>query len=170
MSYPFLGELRVFSFAFAPKGWAQCNGQTLQISQNTALFSLLGTQYGGDGIRTYALPDLRGRVALGFGNGTTQGQQLGSESHTLTAAEMPSHNHPMNATTSLATLSTPATNVFATGTSALYGSSLDVPRTLADGTVTSFGPQQPQPHDNRQPYLVINVCIALQGIFPARND
>jgi microcystin-dependent protein len=167
----YLGQLGLFGFGFPPKGWALCNGQTLSINQNQALFSLLGTTYGGNGIQTFALPNLQGQVPVGVGTGANQvitwGERLGHEFHTLTSNEMPAHNHPVNATTATASLSSPAGNVLAKGDSALYDTSPSGPLALAAGTVTGLGGGQP--HENRQPYLVINFCIALVGIFPSRN-
>jgi microcystin-dependent protein len=162
MSEPFLGELKLMSFNFAPKAWAQCNGQLLPINQNQALFSLLGTTYGGNGQTTFGLPDMRGRVPIHRGS-FTQGQRVGEESHTLNLNEMPAHTHSVFASSQngnqadpkiLAALSnayTPPTNL----------------TTIAPGTVSNTGGSQA--HENRQPYLVLTWCIALQGIFPSRN-
>jgi microcystin-dependent protein len=165
MAEPFLAELRLMSFNFAPKGWAQCNGQLLPINQNQALFSLLGTTYGGDGRVNFALPDLRGRVPQHFGAGFTLGQRGGSAAHTLTQQEMPAHSHVQTGTT--ANGDTPlATNNFfaAVGNMYLPPASLT---TLLPATVSTTGGSQA--HENRQPYLVLNYCIALQGIFPSQN-
>jgi microcystin-dependent protein len=171
MAQPYMGQLGLFGFGFAPKGWALCDGQTLAINQNQALFSLLGTTYGGNGIQTFKLPNLQGQVPVGVGVGGNQnivwGQQLGHEVHTLITSEMPAHNHTVNATTATASLPSPAGNVLAAGATALYDTSPSGPVTLAGGTVTNLGGTQS--HENRQPYLVINVCIALTGIFPSRN-
>jgi microcystin-dependent protein len=180
MSEPFLAELRIVSFNFAPKGWALANGQFLPINQNQALFSLLGTTYGGDGRVNFALPDLRGRVPLHFGGGFTLGQKGGEDAHTVTLSEMPQHTHSLEAdTTNAAT-----TNAFTPAAGDSLGQSIGVPSsgpdfaldiystaapnaTMGAGTVTNVGGSQP--HENRQPFLVLNVIIALQGIFPSQN-
>jgi|SRR5215216_3719109 len=162
MSEPFLGELKLMGFNFAPKAWAQCNGQLLPINQNQALFSLLGTMYGGNGQTTFALPDLRGRVPLHRGR-LTQGQKSGEEAHTLNLSEMPTHNHSVSASSQNGDQAGPkilggASNAYATASNLI---------SIAQGTVSNTGGSQP--HENRQPYLVLNWCIALQGIFPSRN-
>jgi microcystin-dependent protein len=166
MSDPFLGEVKIMSFNFAPKGWALCNGQLLPINQNQALFSLLGTTYGGNGQTTFALPDLRGRVPIHMGNGITLGERAGEENHTLTLSEMATHNHPANGVSASGDTPIATGHLLAADATAMYGpaSSL-VP--LAPGTITSIGGTQP--HSNIQPYLVLSFCIALQGIFPSRN-
>jgi microcystin-dependent protein len=163
MSEPFLGELKLMSFNFAPKGWAQCNGQMLPINQNQALFSLFGTMYGGNGQTTFALPDLRGRIPIHRASDFTQGQRIGQEYHTLTMSEMPIHTHSAWASSQNGDQADPkilagAANVYA-GSSTLTS--------IAPGTVSNVGGSQP--HENRQPYLVLNWCVALQGIFPSRN-
>lgn len=166
MSDPFLGEVKIMSFVFAPKGWALCNGQLLPINQNQALFSLLGTTYGGNGQTTFALPDLRGRVPVHVGNGVTLGERAGEENHTLTQSEMASHNHPANGVS--ANGDTPITtgHILAAEATAMYGPASNlVP--LASGTITAIGGSQP--HNNTQPFLTLSFCIALQGIFPSRN-
>ena len=170
MADPFLAEMRIFSFEFAPKGWALCNGQLLPINQNQALFSLLGTTYGGNGQTNFALPDLRGRVPLHFGNGHIQGEVLGEVAHTVTVNEMPTHVHVANGTTTPASSPTPAGNVLAAVDPTTFGNSYSPPAglvALGAGTVSNAGGSQP--HVNEMPYLVLNVCIALQGIFPSRN-
>jgi microcystin-dependent protein len=169
MSEPFLGELRIFGFNFAPRGWAMCNGQVLSIAQNTALFSLLGTTYGGNGQTTFALPDLRGRVPVHFGQGPglsdiDLGEQAGSEVVTLTVDQLAAHNHGIAASNGSATASRPANNFLAAGGS--YATSSDG-TTMNPGMVQNAGGSQP--HENRQPFLGLNVCIALEGIFPSRN-
>ena len=169
VSEPFIGELRIVSFAFAPRGWAQCGGQLLPINQNQALFSLLGTMYGGDGKVTFALPDLRGRVPMHVGAGFIQGQAGGSVQHTLTAAEMPAHAHGggLAATTAAAGTGTgPVGARFANATSQPYRAPTAATQfaTAPTGNAGST-----QPHTNMQPYLPLVFCIALQGIFPPRN-
>jgi microcystin-dependent protein len=166
MGTPFLGELRIVAFNFAPKGWAECNGQFLPINQNQALFSLLGTMYGGNGQTTFALPDLRGRTPLHVGSGFIQGQAGGQEAHTITMAEMPAHNHFVQASKNNGDSQTGAGLVLGQVAGRLY---TDPPgnTTLAPGTIGNVGGNQP--HENRQPFTVLNVVIALQGIFPSRN-
>jgi microcystin-dependent protein len=164
---PFLGEIRLFSFNFAPKGWAFCNGQLLPINQNTALFSLLGTTFGGDGRSTFALPNLQGRAPMHFdATGGTQfmGNLGGEESHTLTLTEMPAHTHNLSARAS-ATSSSPAGAALAASSDAAFSASPTV--AMATATVSAAGGGQP--HQNMPPYLVINFAIALSGIFPSRN-
>ena len=151
------------SFNFAPKGWALCNGQFLPINQNQALFSLLGTTYGGNGQTTFALPDLRGRAAMHMGTGFIQGQAMGEQAHTLTANEMPSHVHFVNASSSNGDK---ADIGLLAGLANGYHSVANV-TTLHPATVTNAGGSQP--HENRQPSLTLSWCIALQGIFPSRN-
>ncbi|MGA2902845.1 MAG: tail fiber protein [Candidatus Korobacteraceae bacterium] len=177
MAEPFVGEIRIFGGNFAPVGWALCNGSLLQISQYTALFSLLGTMYGGDGIRTFALPDLRGRVVVSFGQGPglspyVQGQVGGAESSTLTTAQMPSHSHAVGATETPTTAdpkgAVPAKNVGATPGSGIhtYGATPDG-TTMNNAMIGATGGGQPV--SVVQPYLAINYIIALQGIFPSRG-
>lgn len=165
MAEPFLAELRVFSFNFAPKGWATCNGQLLPINQNQALFSLLGTTYGGNGQTNFALPDLRGRVPMHAGAGYARGERPGAGSVTLTQAQMPAHGHVLNATTASADRSTPADGLFAPNPDR-YGTTGTL-TTLSPASVTSAGGSQP--HTNVQPSLALTLCIALQGIFPSQN-
>jgi len=167
VSEPFIGEIRAFGFNFAPRGWATCSGQLLSIAQNTALFSLLGTTYGGNGQTTFALPDLRGRVAINQGQGPglankTIGEQAGQESHTLTANEMPAHAHAQPASNADQSTNRPGNAVPTKG--GVYAAAGD--GTLLDPTTQAGGNQ---PHSIMQPYLVLNYCIALQGIFPSRN-
>ena len=170
MAEPFLAEVRLFSFAFAPKGWAMANGQVLPIAQNQALFSLLGVTYGGNGTTSFALPNLQGRVPLHFGPSNPLGQQSGSASVTLTTAQMPMHMHPVMATTQ------PGSEIMATETVQFaQNASPDSPlsygtlplQNMAVSAVTSYG--STQPHENRQPFLALTFCIALQGVFPSRN-
>jgi microcystin-dependent protein len=166
MSEPFVGELRIFSFSFAPKGWAFCNGQILSISQYQALFSLLGTTYGGNGSQTFALPNLQGRVPTHFGAGIAQGSIFGTESHTLTQAEIPAHSHPVFGTGAVRDTTAPGGTFLANG-SVFYASAPGNIVPLSSTTVSATGGGQA--HENRQPFLVLNVCIALNGIFPSRN-
>jgi microcystin-dependent protein len=158
---PFLAQIMITSFNFAPKGWANCNGQLMQINQNQALFSLLGTTYGGDGRVTFGLPNLQGRIPNGVGGGFVLGQLGGSTSVTINISTLPAHNHLWNATTAGPTINDPQ-GVLAGG--GLYKSSpVDTPML----PTTSVGGSQP--HSNMMPYLVLNYCIALQGIFPSQN-
>ena len=168
MSEPFLSEIRIFSFNFAPKGWALCNGQLLPINQNQALFSLLGTTFGGNGQTNFALPNLQGRTPIHVGSGHTLGEQGGAQAHTLSIAELPEHTHPVNATSATATTNTPSSSSLlaqATG-SQLYGSAANL-EAMLPSAISSIGGSQA--HLNMQPYLILNFCIALQGIFPSPN-
>ena len=168
MSEPFLAEIQIFSFEFAPKGWAICAGQLLPINQNTAIFSLLGTTYGGNGTTNFALPDLRSRVPMHQGNAFVEGQIGGEEAHTLSVNEIPSHSHFINASSVRGNSNSPAGNFLAVSSRfALYSALLSTQTTLQPATVGSAGGGQP--HANLQPYLVLNFCIALAGIFPSRN-
>jgi microcystin-dependent protein len=162
---PYLSEIRLMSFVFAPKGWALCNGQLLPINQNQALFSLLGTTFGGDGRVNFALPDFRGRVPIHVGGGHVLGERGGEQAHTLTIAELPVHQHALNASTSTADSPVPTGNVLAaTDGSQFYGPPASL-TALQPGTVSNTGGSQP--HLNMQPFLTLNFCIALQGIFPS---
>jgi microcystin-dependent protein len=171
MAEPFLSEIRIFSFNFPPKGWAFCNGQFLPINQNQALFALLGTTYGGNGQTNFALPNLKGRVPLHFGSEFTLGQAPGEESHTVSVQEMPMHNHFVNVydNSNVDSNSTNPVGAFyarpADG-STLYSSG-NANSAMDPGVIGNTGGSQP--HENRQPYLVLNFCIALQGIFPSPN-
>ncbi len=166
MADPFLAEIRLCSFAFPPKGWAMCNGQLLPINQNQALFSLLGTTYGGDGRTNFALPNLQGRRPVMDGPGYTLGQAGGADFHTLSAQQLPAHTHAMKASKAVGTQASPQGGYLA-------ASDVDVPYTSANGpfpsnnavAVSNTGGSQP--HENRPPYLVLNFVIALQGIFPS---
>jgi microcystin-dependent protein len=167
MSTPYLGEMRIMSFNFAPKGWAQCNGQFLPINQNQALFSLLGTQYGGNGQTTFALPDLRGRVPIHQGQSFIIGQAGGQETHTIIMSEMPAHNHVPQGNSAVPNTGSPANAFWCDISNNSYSTAGAGNTTLAPGAVTNTGGSQP--HNNLQPFLVLNICIALQGIFPSRN-
>jgi len=166
MGTPYLGEIKIISFGFAPKAWAFCNGQLLPINQNQALFSLFGTQFGGDGRTTFALPDFRGRVATHMGQ-MQIGERGGEAAHTLIGTEIPQHTHaaqgqPANASTGL------PNNAFLAGVPTFaYRGDASSATTLRPGTITNTGGSQP--HDNHQPYLVLNFIVALQGVFPSRN-
>jgi microcystin-dependent protein len=165
MAEPFLSEIRIFTFNFPPKGWAFCNGQFMQINQNQALFSLLGTTFGGNGQTTFALPNFQGRVPTHVGNGFTLGQNGGEQAHTLTQQELPTHNHTWTAMTPDGTSNNPSGLAFAKAQNNLYGATPDTP--MNPSTVSNAGGSQP--HQNMQPYLVLSFCIALQGIFPSPN-
>jgi microcystin-dependent protein len=165
MGTPYLSEIRIFSFGFAPKGWAQCNGQLLPINQNQAIFSLLGATYGGDGRVNFGLPNLQGRAPLHMGNGQTLGELGGEQNHTLSIAEIPLHNHTWSATNTAANSPGPASNLL--GAAAEYNSSASNLVPMYSGVLATVGGNQP--HPNMQPYLTLNFCIALQGIFPSQN-
>jgi microcystin-dependent protein len=163
----FLSELRMFAFDFAPGGWAFTNGQQLPINQNQALFSLLGTTYGGDGRVNFALPDLRGRVPMHMSNGHRLGERGGEAVHTLTASEMPQHSHILNASGADGALATPVNNFWGAHSERPYGApTSNLVAMNATGTSSVGGSQ---PHENRMPSLAINFGIALQGIFPSQN-
>ncbi|GGI20991.1 phage tail protein [Bradyrhizobium guangdongense] len=168
MSEPFLAEIRMMSFNFPPKGWAFCNGQLIPINQNQALFSLLGTTFGGNGQTNFALPDLQGRVPVHVGNGHTLGEKAGEQNHTLTISETPSHTHQANASSSsTGAVDLPAGNVLANSApNFLYGAAQNL-TPLNTATVGSVGGSQA--HQNMQPFLTINFSIALQGIFPSQT-
>jgi microcystin-dependent protein len=166
---PYIGEIMIWAGNFAPSGWGLCNGQLLAIAQNTALYNVIGTTYGGNGVTTFALPDLRGRVPIHFGQGSgltsrALGAKPGEEIHTLTASEMPSHTHTARASSAIATSATPAGMVPARNPAQIpdYGSTADV--TLATASIANAG--NGQPHTNTQPFLVLTYVIALQGLFP----
>ena len=167
MAEPFLSEIRLMSFVFAPKGWALCNGQLLPINQNQGLFSLLGTTFGGDGRVNFALPDLRGRTPIHVGAGHTLGERGGEQAHTLSITEIPTHTHALSASNNNATTDMPATNVI------MGQASIDMYRSptnlvaLEPGSVSNTGGSQA--HLNMQPFLALSFCIALQGIFPSPN-
>lgn len=166
MAEPFLSEIRVFSFVFPPKGWALCNGQLLPINQNQALFSLLGTTFGGDGRVNFALPDLQGRVPIHVGSGHTLGERGGEQAHTLSISELPSHQHAINATTSQATTGVPGSGVLLATSSGSFA--YGPPQNLVamdPSSLANVGGSQA--HLNMQPFLTLSMCIALQGIFPS---
>jgi microcystin-dependent protein len=167
MAEPFLGEIRIMSFAFAPKGWALCNGQLLPINQNQALFALLGTTFGGDGRVTFALPDLRSRTPIHVGNGHALGGKAGEQAHALSTAEMPSHTHVAHALGAQATTAAPNGNMLAIANGGAVYTGVTNPTPLSPATIANVGGGQG--HSNMQPFLTLNFCIALQGIFPARN-
>src|SRR5215471_4033955 len=168
MSEPFLSEIKIMSFGFPPKGWALCDGQLLPINQNQALFSLLGTTYGGDGRVNFGLPNLQGRAPMHVGNGHTLGERGGEAAHTLSAAEMPLHVHTANAANVVATTGSPnGGHVLAQSAgSNLYGAATNLAAMNANSLANVGGSQA---HLNMQPFLVVNFCIALQGIFPTQN-
>jgi microcystin-dependent protein len=180
MGTPFLGELKIVGWSGQPQGWAFANGQFLPINQNQALFSLLGTTYGGNGQTTFALPNMQGRVPIHFGDGFILGQAGGENAHTLTISEMPAHNHIIRADATTAATS----NIVTPAAGHSLGQTVGVPSqgspfalniystnavsaALAAGTVSNTGGSQP--HENRQPFTVLNYIIALQGVFPSQN-
>ena len=170
MSEPYVGEVRMVGFNFAPVGWALCNGQLMSISQNEALFQLIGTTYGGDGQTTFSLPNLQGRIPFhqgsSGGNTTTLGQQAGSETVTLTKNQLPAHTHSLNANSQAGTQTTPANGLWAQSTLGQF--STETPgHTMDPSTIALSGGSQS--HDNMPPFLVINFIIALYGIFPSQN-
>ncbi len=170
MSEPFLAEIRIVGFNFPPRGWAFCDGQILPINQNQSLYSLLGTTYGGDGRTSFALPELRGRtpIHVGESNGGTDhalGQKTGEETHTLNDSEMPQHTHSLQGTDVLADGTTPIGRLLA-NSAGLYKSPSNLVTMRSDNLQSAGGGQA---HDNMQPYLAVNFCIALQGTFPSRN-
>ena len=168
MAEPFLSEIRIMSFNYAPKGWAMCNGQFLPINQNQALFALLGTTYGGNGQTTFALPDLRGRTPIHVGSGHTLGEKAGEQAHTLSSSELPTHTHVLTASSQTGNDPNPGAHVLASPLNLSYrptaGSQL-VP--MIASSVSNVGGSQA--HLNMQPYLSLTFCIALQGIFPSPN-
>ena len=167
MAEPFLSELRMFSFNFAPKGWAMCNGQLMPINQNQALFSLLGTTYGGDGRVNFALPDLRARTPIHVGSGHTLGERGGEQAHTLSLAEMPTHTHVLSASKTDGDRNFPTGSLFAREVGNCYRPQDAGLIAMAAGVVGNAGGSQA--HLNMQPFLTLTWCIALQGIFPSPN-
>ena len=180
MGTPYLGEIKIISWNFAPQGWAFCNGQFLPINQNQALFSLLGTMYGGNGQTTFALPDMRSRVPIHQGSGFIVGQKGGEAAHTVIVSEMPAHNHFLQAdgvTAATSNNNTPAAGNWIGQTIGVPSQGANFPvqiystspsnNAMATQTVTNTGGSQP--HENRQPYLAVNMIMALQGVFPSQN-
>ncbi|MDR7316995.1 tail fiber protein [Brevibacillus nitrificans] len=173
MGEPFLGEIRMFAQNFAPKGWAMCNGQLLPINQYQALFSLLGTTYGGNGQTTFALPNLKGRAPVHYGQGTSLshiplGDMRGEEAHTLTISEMPAHTHTVNVSSGAAQKVSPSGSFWAARENSYATVDSSIPDMgLSPIAVATAGGSQP--HQNMQPYTVMNFCIAIEGIFPSRN-
>lgn len=167
MADPFLGELRIMSFDFPPKGWALCNGQLLPINQNQGLYSLLGTTFGGDGRVNFALPDLRARTPIHVGNNHTLGERGGEQAHTLSIAELPTHTHVLNASNDTSgVVDNPTNNVPARASVNAYGPATNLVAMNAASVANTGGSQS---HLNMQPFLTLSFCIALQGIFPSPN-
>jgi microcystin-dependent protein len=164
MSEPFLGEIKIISWNFPPKGWTFCNGQLLPINQNQALFSILGTTYGGNGQTTFGLPNLQGRTPFHVGNGIVLGQLGGETSHTLNISELPAHTHTPTGSSANPTLSSAAGNLWAVNSKLYNPTSNNSMNPACIGVVGGN-----QPHENMSPYLVLNFIIALQGIFPSQN-
>lgn len=181
MGTPFLGEIKIISWGFAPKGWAFANGQFLPINQNQALFSLFGTSFGGNGQTTFALPNLQGNVPIHMGSGHQIGEAGGQNAHTLTQAEMPTHNHFLVAdanTVATSNSATAAANGSIGQTIGAPATGASFPVSLYTANISNLTTQAPQeignnggsqPHENRQPYLALNMIVALQGVFPSRN-
>jgi len=166
MAEPFLSEVRIMSFAFAPKGWALCNGQLLPINQNQALFALLGTTFGGDGRVNFALPNFQSRVPIHVGAGHTLGEAGGEAAHTLSIQEMPAHQHALMGSSNTGNSQAAANNVFGVVAGRIYTDPANL-TPLQGTTVTNVGGSQA--HLNLQPFLTLSFCIALQGIFPSQN-
>jgi microcystin-dependent protein len=166
MGEPFLGEIKIMSFGYAPRNWAMCNGQQLPINQNQALFSLLGTMYGGNGQTTFALPDLRGQTPIHF-NTNTQGSKGGEQAHTLSLAEVPTHVHALQATSTDGGAILPTGNLLARSVTQIYTAQITNLNTMNPGTIPPVGGSQA--HQNMQPFLTLNFCIALIGVFPSQN-
>ncbi|UUZ81310.1 tail fiber protein [Paenibacillus sp. P26] len=167
MSEPYLGEIRMFGGNFAPVGWALCDGSTLSISENDALFALIGTTYGGDGETTFNLPNLSGRIPLHMGTNYGLGQMAGTETVTLIQNQLPVHTHGVSAQSQSGTSNSPANAVWAQSTITQFTTSVDGTNGMYPGALSPVGMNQP--HDNMMPYLVINFIIATQGIFPQQN-
>jgi microcystin-dependent protein len=170
MAEPFLSEIRIMSFGFAPRGWALCNGQTLPINQNQGLFSLLGTTFGGDGRVNFALPDLRARTPIHVGSGHTLGEKGGEQAHTLSIAELPTHTHAASGSSATADAAVPTGNLLSVVDNTTFGNSY-----AGASNMVAMSPQAvsntggSQAHLNMQPFLTLSFCIALQGIFPSPN-
>jgi microcystin-dependent protein len=167
MAEPFLSEIRIMSFGFAPKGWALCNGQLLPINQNQALFSLLGTTFGGDGRVNFGLPDLQGRTPIHVGNGHPLGERGGEQAHTLSIAEIPTHVHALEATSTDGAAILATGNLLARSVTQIYTGQITNLATMSPSTIANVGGSQA--HLNMQPFLTLNFSIALQGIFPSPN-
>lgn len=165
MSEPFLAEIRMVGFNFAPRGWAFCDGQILPINQNQSLYSLLGTTYGGDGRTSFALPDLRGRSPMHVSSNHPEGSKGGEETHTLAGNEIPNHDHILQGTTENANQPVP-TNALLAAANNVYGGPNNLVGLRADSVSNAGGSQA---HENMQPFIALNFCIALQGLFPSRN-
>ncbi len=165
MATPFISEIKIFSFSFPPKGWALCNGQLMAINQNQALFSLLGTNYGGDGRVNFGLPNLQGRISMHMGDGHTLGELGGESSHTLSISEMPAHTHVPVGISAAANLTAAGNNLWAKSDAEPFDPTPDA--AMNPACVANSGGSQP--HENMAPYLVLSFCIALQGIFPSQN-
>ncbi len=167
MATPYLGEIRLFSYSKVPRGWAQCNGQLMSVNQNKPLFTLLGTAYGGDGVNSFALPDLRGRAPIHFGKGYNLANSGGEATHALTNGEMPSHTHSLTASSSGASLPGPGGNLWAVLPDNAYAPQTSQNTSLSPASLANTGNNQG--HDNMAPYLTVNFCIAISGIFPSRT-
>jgi microcystin-dependent protein len=169
MSEPFLSEIKIMSFGFAPKGWALCDGQLLPINQNQALFSLLGTTYGGDGRVNFGLPNLQGMTPMHMGDGHTLGERGGEQAHTLSISEIPTHVHTASASleTTNNLVDAAANNILASPAVQLYSSTITNLTSMIPGTLANVGGSQA--HQNMQPFLTLSFCIALQGIFPSQT-
>ena len=166
MAEPFLSEIRIFSFVFAPKGWALCNGQLLPINQNQALFSLLGPTFGGNGQTTFALPDLRARTPIHVGSGHTLGERGGQQAHTLSISELPTHTHVVNGSSNPGSSNHPNNAVLSNNSSNTYANASNLVA-MQPQSISNVGGSQA--HLNMQPFLTLSFCIALQGIFPSPN-
>jgi microcystin-dependent protein len=166
MAEPFLSEIRIMSFGFPPKGWATCDGQLLPINQNQALFSLLGTTFGGDGRVNFGLPNLQGRVPIHVGSGHTLGERGGEQGHTLSISEIPTHTHVFNGTTASTGASPVPVNNYLAPTASMYGAATNLTSVIPTSVTSTGGSQS---HLNMQPFLVLNFSIALQGIFPSQT-
>jgi len=168
MATPFLAEIKIVTFNYPPKGWAFCNGQLLLINQNAALFALLGTTYGGDGVTNFALPNLQGRAPLHFGNGIPQGQSGGEFFVTITDSTLPAHTHQADGVSTTASAPSPSGNTWAASLENPYSNNPNIANAaMSAASVSQVGANQP--HENRQPFLVLNYVIALAGIFPSQN-